>query len=256
MEKERVVLFKENDKSYRDLFERQYEPNFIPVLDHTLSNIELLADILSRGPRDLNGLILTSQRSVEALNRAYGMCRLNNKTHEAWNALPVYIVGPKTADALAQSPLFQSHTSDWTVAPRASELIQPLLNSSHYLFLAGDKRHDLIPEALSEAHIPFHEIQTYATCPHPALATHLNLLVNNKPGWLVFFSPSGIQFILSIAPKIKDQLFSGAYKIATIGPTTADFIIHELGFKVDVVPDKPDVEHLIHAMIQIDHLKS
>ncbi|KAI8367038.1 uroporphyrinogen-III synthase, partial [Blakeslea trispora] len=119
------------------------------------------------------------------------------------------------------------------------------------LFLAGDKRRDLIPEALHEAHIPFHELQTYATCPHPALADRLNSL-SNEGGWLVFFSPSGIKFILEACPHMKNRLFGGAFKIAAIGPTTADFIIHELGFKVDVVADKPDAEHLMDAMIQID----
>ncbi|KAI8079041.1 tetrapyrrole biosynthesis, uroporphyrinogen III synthase [Gilbertella persicaria] len=253
MEKKRVILFKKSDDAYRNLFEKQYKPDFIPVLDHALDNVEALAIILSQGPQDCKGLILTSQRSVEAINQAYNICRMTDKTHEEWNTLPIYIVGPKTADVLAQSPLFQSHDHrHWVIAPRASELIKDLLNSSHYLFLAGDKRRDLIPEALHEAHIPFHEVQTYATCPHPELKNRMKHLDYHEGEWLVFFSPSGIKFIKDASPDSMSTLFGGLFRIAAIGPTTADFITKDLNFQVDVVADKPDAEHLFDAMVQFD----
>ncbi|KAI7900072.1 uroporphyrinogen-III synthase, partial [Cokeromyces recurvatus] len=122
------------------------------------------------------------------------------------------------------------------------------------LFLAGDKRRDIIPEALNQAKLPFREIQSYSTCVHPNLAHRMQGL-DMRADWAVYFSPSGLKFILStIDQQIKEKLFTvrNHPKIAVIGPTTSDYIINELSFHVNVVADKPNAEHLVNAIIAYD----
>ncbi|CAO3638799.1 unnamed protein product [Mucor hiemalis] len=182
-----------------------------------------------------------------------------------WNNLPAYIVGPQTAKALHELPLFKGHIDDkqhWTVAPRAAELIDLIVQDQQkvrrpkILFLAGDKRRDLIPHGLKSANLEFHEIQSYVTCPH----TDLSKSIENLPesDWLVYFSPSGLQFILSTIDTATREKFlatsvnNTVTKTAAIGPTTADFIVEELGFSPHVMADKPDAQHLVDAIVQLD----
>ncbi|CAO3669193.1 unnamed protein product [Rhizopus microsporus] len=259
MLEKRVWIFKDkkdnNDEYDSLLIKNNYSPEFIPLLDYTCQNVDMLKSMLITGPHALNlsGLILTSQKSVHTLTKAY--TPLKDEIRQQWHELPVFVVGPQTEQLLAQSPLYSHcHTNHWIEAPRALELIKPIID--HYnkkgqlLFLAGDKRRDVIPQALTEAKIPFLEVQTYATCPHPDLPARLQQLEQAEAEWAVFFSPSGLKFIQSALPTSK-LLQSGQIKIAAIGPTTADYI-HALGLTVHAVAEKPDAKHLVDAVVKFD----
>jgi uroporphyrinogen-III synthase len=265
--KKRVILFKKQDNidEYNDLFlKNNYIPQFIPVLDHKSENINSIKNIILKGPQQNNftGLILTSQRSVQAMSEALETIEITEEITMEWNSLPAYIVGPQTAKALHELPLFKGHINDkqhWIVAPRAAELIdliihhQKKLHQPKILFLAGDKRRDLIPDGLKSANLEFHEIQSYATCPH----SDLKKSIENLPtaDWLVYFSPSGLKFILSSIDAVTKEKFlatSATLHTAAIGPTTADYIIEELGLTPHVMAEKPDAQHLVNAIIQFD----
>lgn len=259
-DRKRVILFKKkdaDDKYNQLLLEHHFEPEFIPVLDHKLINIDAIKTIIQNGPKreQLCAMVLTSQRSVEAINEAYNeLISLDQHVRDEWNSMPIYIVGPQTAEALGQSPLFRdaNHDGHWIVAPRASELIKSFSAQhldSTVLFLAGDKRREIIPEALSAAHISLREIKSYVTCAHPDLANRI--IQDNKAllqaDWTVYFSPSGLKFLLN---QLDDKtLLLANSNIASIGPTTSDYITNELGYQVQVEAEKPDAEHLVQAML-------
>ncbi|KAI9365146.1 tetrapyrrole biosynthesis, uroporphyrinogen III synthase [Pilaira anomala] len=270
----KIILFKKQDTidQYHDLFLKHgYVPQFIPVLDHQSKNIETIKLILLEGPHqnNLNGLILTSHRSVQAMSEAYdlilkqGLSMTENVMNE-WNQLPVYMVGPHTAKVLSQFTLFNRHSSKedhWMIAPRASELIKPLIEQQRQkqggklLFLAGDKRRDLIPTELNAAQLDFLELQSYVTCAHPDLSSNANN--NLLADWFVYFSPSGLKFLLdSIDSHTKQSLFnacqSGQSKIASIGPTTSDYILDQFNFPAHVMAQAPDAQHLLDAILQFD----
>ncbi|KAI9271245.1 tetrapyrrole biosynthesis, uroporphyrinogen III synthase [Helicostylum pulchrum] len=276
--KKTIVLFKKKDTidEYHDLFlQYGYVPEFIPVLDHETKNIEPIKDMLLLGPHraNLNGLILTSQRSVEAMSEAFNLLRsqgltLSQQVVKEWNDLPVYMVGPQTAKVLSQLvALFNTgHKHHWMIYPRAAELIQPLIDGQRQfngkgrlLFLAGDKRRDLIPTELTKAQLDFLEIQSYETCVHKDLKCAMQNFVS--PDWVVYFSPSGLKFLLScVEGEARRNLLAacqkregGAYtKIAAIGPTTFEYILEELGVQSDVVAEEPDAQHLVNDIISFD----
>ncbi|KAL9552922.1 hypothetical protein MBANPS3_003538 [Mucor bainieri] len=243
-DRKRVILFKKkdtDDKYNQLLLENHFEPEFIPVLDHKLINIDAIRTIIQNGPNreQLCAMVLTSQRSVEAIDEAYnGLISLDQHT----------------AEALSQLPLFRetNHDDHWIVAPRASELIKSFSAQhldSTVLFLAGDKRREIIPEALSAAHISLREIKSYVTCVHPDLTNRIKQ--DNKAllqaDWTVYFSPSGLKFLLD---QLDDKtLFLANSNIASIGPTTSDYITNELGYQVQVEAEKPDAEHLVQAIL-------
>lgn len=258
MTKKRVVLFKKQDTidEYNELFlKNDYLPEFIPVLDHVTTNIESIRDILLLGPQQFKGLILTSQRSVEAMSKAYNLIstEITTEIKNQWNQLPVYMVGPQTAKILNEFQLFNNQ-SHWTIAPRAAELIPLLIKdqqpNSTLLFLAGDKRRDLIPTQLKAANFVVFEIQSYATCIHPDLSQNIKELI--LPSWFVYFSPSGLKFILDCIEDKKEQ-FLASIHIAAIGPTTADYILEQLHMHPHVMAKEPDAQHLVNAIVSYDN---
>ncbi|CEP17037.1 hypothetical protein [Parasitella parasitica] len=264
-DKKRVILFKKkdiDDKYHQLLIKNDFEPEFIPVLDHKLVNIDLIKSIIENGPsrEQLCAMILTSQRSVEAIDKACDeLISLEQHVREEWNSIPIYIVGPQTAEALGQIPLFRNYSNHnhWIVAPRASELIKsfsPQHLDSTVLFLAGDKRREIIPEALSVAHIALREIKSYVTCAHPDLENSIrqgDILF--RADWAVYFSPSGLKFLVNKLGS-KTHLLANT-KIASIGPTTSDYITNQLKLNVDIEAKKPDAEHLVNAIIHYSHNK-
>ncbi|KAI8886877.1 tetrapyrrole biosynthesis, uroporphyrinogen III synthase [Backusella circina FSU 941] len=260
----RVFLFKEKKEKKDDYNDectsREYTPIFIPVLDHDIVSTVILKELFARGPsaEKISGLILTSQRSVEAISKASS--NIEESIVQEWKRLPTFIVGPQTAKALCNTLLFEHKNipEHWMVAPNAATLVGPMLEKvklpgpSSLLFLAGDKRRDLIPETLNEHAIRYREIQSYATCGHADLSKQINDVESHTSDWFVFFSPSGIKFILSdknVRTNFIKMIRSA--KVAAIGPTTEDYL-KELEVNVNVTAEKPDAMHLFQAIERYD----
>jgi uroporphyrinogen-III synthase len=261
MTKKRVILFKKQDinDEYNELFlKNDYIAEFIPVLDHKSNNVEIIKNILLQGPEYYNytGLILTSQRSVQAMKEALDVIgHLPQHISSEWNELCMYIVGPQTAKCLLELSLFNNDKKHpWIIAPRASELTPLIINDQHnkkLLFLAGDKRRDFIPTELTNANIKFDEVQSYITCPHNDLSKNIQNLPFSD--WIIYFSPSGLKFILSsIDTSTKQKFLATSVNIAAIGPTTADYILEQYNHPPNVMADHPDAHHLIQAILQFD----
>ncbi|KAL0083746.1 tetrapyrrole biosynthesis, uroporphyrinogen III synthase [Phycomyces blakesleeanus] len=233
-----------------------YPHTFIPVLDHKSTSLQTLAEIFSLGPIHCNhlGLVITSQRAVETISRVLWTLNLSPEVRAAWSALPIFVVGPRTANDLRQIALFSN--SNLTIADMATELCDAIearypnhkdqsINQS-LLFLSGDKRRDVIPRRMAKASIKVHEIKAYETCPHPLLDQSLRDINPSPEDWAVYFSPSGIRYVCQ---SIKQLPIT---KLAAIGPTTAEYLEKELGLKVHVVADHPDAVHLVNSMATYD----
>ncbi|KAL8695226.1 MAG: hypothetical protein Q9218_000264 [Villophora microphyllina] len=189
-------------------------------------------------------------------------------------AVPLYAVGPATATSLLQvraklpacwikggeeagtgellanlileeHPRLPSTTSD---EPDVGETMKPLL------FLAGVKHRDIVPVTLKSHGIDVEEMIVYATAEAPSfpleLASALSVTTTAPIRWIVIFSSTGGESLLRAlgfldkettrARKMDDSCWVDRKTfIASIGPTTSDYMKDTFGFEVDVCAAKP-----------------
>lgn len=236
--------------------------------------------IISRGfvPKTHNGLgtygafIFTSQRAVEAFNeivetiRAEGTLSINDLLPPS---LPLYVVGPATARGLKalelQCPIIGEETGNGeALAAFILEHYNSLYTGASnppILFLVGDKRRDIIPKTLqseqlgSEKRSVVDELVIYETGEmHSFKASfstiwHTNVAKGVGCQWVVVFSPTGCQAMLeslnlldASTGKAKPPEGSMRIFVATIGPTTRDYLMSEFGFIPDVCAERPSPE--------------
>ncbi|KAI9323578.1 tetrapyrrole biosynthesis, uroporphyrinogen III synthase [Dichotomocladium elegans] len=245
-----VILFRAEatdcPDEYRTLFTQQgYTIAFIPVLSFAYESIDYLISLLASPPCH-GGIIFTSQHAVEAWSLA--LERTNRLAiHPLWHTRTLYIVGSKTAEKLKSLGFFHDDPN-WRVASRAAELAHIILSQTprpaSLLFFAGDKRRDELPTKMTSAGIEIEEIRVYRTCEHPDLREKLQSLPNT--GWLVLFSPSGVDYILRHRP------FPSGTRLAAIGPTTADHLERNR-YVVDAVASAPRANSVVKCIQACDN---
>ena len=126
------------------------------------------------------------------------------------------------------------------------------------LFLVGEQRRDIIPKTLMDHTLPddrriqVDELVVYGTGVMESFEEDFtSLLLETKDKtmrWVVVFSPTGCEAMLRslglLDPETgKAQASQNSTKrntyIATIGPTTRDFLRSKFGFEPDVCASKP-----------------
>ncbi|KAJ5029305.1 tetrapyrrole biosynthesis, uroporphyrinogen III synthase [Bipolaris maydis] len=241
---------------------------------------EVREHVTSRGlvPKSQQGLatygalIFTSQRAVEAFTEVIQEIR-SQETYRVDDllpeSLPLYVVGPATARGLRalglKCPILGEETGNGEAL--AGFILQ------HYnalytdtpnppvLFMVGDKRRDIIPKTLQSAELEpntrakVDELVIYETGEMQSFKEDFSAIWkdNTKRGferqWIVVFSPSGCQAMLESLDLLDAE--TGRAKasteqrnilIATIGPTTRDYLIQQFGFTPDVCAEKPTPE--------------
>jgi uroporphyrinogen-III synthase len=173
--------------------------------------------------------------------------------------------------------IFGSHTGNGeALAQFILEHYHSLPGPNHtlpLLFLVGEQRRDVIPKTLMDPtlaeakQIHVDELIVYETGVMESLAQDFTLQLesNARHGEVVVvvFSPSGCEALLRCLGYIDDgkqltekgrsrgdgkkivpsQAEEGTrYIIATIGPTTRDYLEREFGFKADICAEKPSPE--------------
>ncbi|KAF2012369.1 tetrapyrrole biosynthesis, uroporphyrinogen III synthase [Aaosphaeria arxii CBS 175.79] len=268
--------------AYEDHFsilqEAQYQPTFVPVLEHRFKKDALhqvQRDIVAGrfAPREqgqtpgYGAIIFTSQRAVEAFTEVVdGLRHKQDGFDLATNlpkTLPLYVVGPATARGLKaiqlQCPILGESTGTGEVLAdfildHYNDLYQDIENPP-ILFLVGDKRRDIIPRKLQSQTLPsstssrVDELVVYETGEmHSFKDEFTTIWQQNDAGghqWVVVFSPTGCKAMLesldlldSSTGKVKPNAKAQGVFVATIGPTTRDFLINEFDFVPDVICDK------------------
>lgn len=194
--------------------------------------------------------------------------------------VPVYTVGPATSLALRSIPTKQtlqifgsqcgngealahymlSHYSTWhsSIQTRTGKL-PPVL------FLVGETRRDIIPKTLMNPELPENErirvdeVEVYGTGVMESFYDNfVSLLQESKEEslrWVVIFSPTGCEAALRAlgildpkTGKADENYQSEGTFIATIGPTTRDYLMKEFGYTPDVVAKKPSPEGIAAAI--------
>ncbi|UJO21432.1 Uroporphyrinogen-III synthase [Fulvia fulva] len=233
-----------------------------------------------------SGLIFTSQRAVDAFATVIAKLEPAKVASLFDPDIPLYVVGPATAngvrslglpclvlgeetgngDALANFILSHHNgLSRETTSLNGRKL--PLL------FLVGEQRRDIIPKTLqtedlpSNLRIPVTEVVVYETGEMATFEEEFTDLLKEakaakvKEQWVVVFSPQGCEAMLSALGWLDEK--TGRYsagrreavsgstetRIATIGPTTRDFLMQNFGFEPDVCAEKPSPEGVAEAIV-------
>lgn len=205
-------------------------------------------------------------------------------------SIPIYTVGPATAHALSLIPaptslsIHGAHTGNGGALAKSILEHYPALYPSHtpappLLFLVGDQRRDIIPKTLMDPNLPagkrvqVDELVVYGTDVMASFPGHFDqVLTVTEPTaigsvrWVVVFSPTGCAAMLS-ALNLLDPATGRAKTgergggcgvrkgrrstyIATIGPTTRDYLRREFGFEADVCAEKPTPEGVGDGIIR------
>ncbi|KAL8848722.1 MAG: hypothetical protein Q9221_006266 [Calogaya cf. arnoldii] len=238
-------------------------------------------DLISTTHFPYGGLIFTSQRAVEAFALALDSFRPDN-FHELGAtplgylrqlAIPLYAVGPATARSLEEirkkdmpccwirggeqagtgellaKLILEDYNDHWKGA--LAEQKKPLL------FLTGAKHRDIVPATLMSAsgdqRIKVKTLVVYATSESPSFASEitntLNVTSTAPIRWIVIFSPTGGESLLRALGWLSDSNnVNGPRRtnprtfIASIGPTTRDYMRTTCNLPVDVCAENPSPE--------------
>ncbi|GMG20974.1 unnamed protein product [Ambrosiozyma monospora] len=272
-----------------NLLANYHNPIFLPLLTHTPQNQSQILQFLKSSVflNDFKAFIITSQRCVEALDLLIQVLR-SEKFEQLEKVLekPAYTVGPTTMKILKElgfvdvrgggdagngSILADLIAGDDLFADEKDEA-----NVKNVLFLTGEIRRDIIPKKLGAAGFQLTEMVAYRTEPiddivdryndviekvvHQEIITETKVeehvgkeevngngsMVKDDRDWLVFFSPQGTE---GIVEHLKTN--NGVFNIASIGPTTRDYLLGH-GLTPDVVAVKPDAVSLVNAILQHD----
>lgn len=224
-----------------------YRARFLPILNHRVVNQEQLQRAV-RGR--LAGLIVTSQRAVEALGQAMDGAGGSDGGGEGVDMdLPVFTVGPATARSIQRRGFRQVLGAEAGNGELLGDQIVEWYEGKEgsLLFLAGDKRRDILPRKLQQAGIPWQEIEVYTTEPRVEFPRQLQALAPTAKDWVVFFSPAGAQDAMQVLLRLAERP-----KLATIGPTTEAYLREEWRIEPAVVAARPVPEDLVRAMQAYD----
>jgi uroporphyrinogen-III synthase len=231
-----------------------------------------------QGLATYGALIFTSQRAVEAFTEIVEGIREAGSfsVDELFpRSLPLYVVGPATARGLRalklQCPILGEETGNGEAL--AGFMLEhynnmyPDASKPPILFLVGDKRRDIIPKTLQAEELGparrtgVDELVIYETGEmHSFKDDFSKIWQTNANGgaelqWIVVFSPTGCQAMLESlglldadTGKVRSTTSHRKILVATIGPTTRDYLFSEFGFTPDVCAEKPSPEGILNEI--------
>lgn len=192
--------------------------------------------------------------------------------------MPVYSVGPATTRALKAVPqdpplhVFGEHTGNGDNL--AQFILEHYANRYHdreslpaLLFLVGEQRRDIIPKTLMDKNLPkeksiqVDEIVVYGTGVMESFSEDFTRRLKETQMrdmvWIVVFSPTGCDAMLKGLGLLDESTGKAKSKgshrtrfIATIGPTTRNYLKKTFGFDVDVCAEKPSPEGVLEGIKQ------
>lgn len=240
-----VVLFRSEDDvlpdRYVDAFRTHgMKASCIPVLDFRYPSQERLQTVLSVRER-YDGLIVTSPRALRAVRDVFQ----DEAIAGAWEGTPTYTVGNRTARLAASIGLDPRGETSGSAEDLAALIVDELRAGGEdgdapiplgtLLFLAGNRRRDVLPDTLSGQGVAIQEMVVYET------VTREDVDVPDDVTWLAFFSPSGVQAIDGLGVDLR------RYRCAAIGETTAAALA-DIGIPADAVAEAPGPAALASAV--------
>lgn len=238
--------FEENRHLLEDL---NINVTTLPAISFRFKNIDQLRHRLDH-PSDYAGLIVTSGRSVEAITSAQCECLTN------WKHLRNYCVGQTT-----RKKLETSLGSGWTIrgggdtgnAELLSELILADLKETPcalpFLFPCSNLALGTLVTKLESNGHQVATLEAYETIKHPELEAGAHLIDWESVDYILFFSPSTVQYFLETLreAKLAGKLKSETLKLIAIGPSTSQEMQTQ-GLTVWATCSKPSIESLVEIL--------
>uniref|UniRef100_A0A1B0D576 Uroporphyrinogen-III synthase n=1 Tax=Phlebotomus papatasi TaxID=29031 RepID=A0A1B0D576_PHLPP len=195
---------------------------------------------------DIIGILFTSPRSVEASFEA-----LQGKdVHQSWQEAYNYTVGRTTCDLVSKKLNIQCSGEDSGNAEVLSDFIlkdlaEKSITKGTFLFPCGNLKLGILEKRLQEGGFIVQPIEIYETVCNPALGEEIDTKFSNEAQYLLFYSPSCVNFTL---PLLKDRGYDlQKYKFLAIGPSTKK-AIEEEGIEVFKTCEKPSFEHVLKVL--------
>lgn len=191
--------------------------------------------------------------------------------------VPVYSVGPATTRALKAVPqdpplqVFGEHTGNGDNL--AHFILEHYASWYHdrpgelpaLLFLVGEQRRDIIPKTLMDEHLPkekriqVDEVVVYGTGVMESFSEDFARQLRDTRAramvWIVVFSPTGCDAMLrglglldEATGKAKPKDPRRTRFVATIGPTTRNYLKKTFDFDADVCAEKPSPEGVLEGI--------
>lgn len=167
---------------------------------------------------------------------------------------PLQVFGEHTGNGDSLAHFILDHYGSW-YSDRTEE--KPTL-----LFLVGEQRRDIIPKTLMDPELPeesridVDETVVYGTGVMESFSEDfrhcLREVQDRKMVWIVVFSPTGCDAMLKSLDLLDESTGKARPKdpnrtrfIATIGPTTRNYLCRTFDFEPDVCSEKPSPEGVL-----------
>ncbi|XP_063236412.1 uroporphyrinogen-III synthase-like isoform X2 [Bacillus rossius redtenbacheri] len=198
------------------LRENGFAVTSVPVIDFEFCNLEELRDCL-QAPHKFSGIIFTSPRAVRATALGLGT---DQRLPARWSQHAFFVVGRSTAAALRSSLGAEGEGAESGSAVALADYITQRSYAGPLLYPCSSLQRGTLPARLQERGVRAHCVTAYATVPHPGLERSLALALasSRPPGFLVYFSPSGVAASLPVLRGL--QLPFHRLKVIAIGAAT------------------------------------
>lgn len=250
----RVLLLKNKTTPldpYHEIFNQNGDcAEFLPLLNHGPISIDMTSSYLSSKEflEEVKTFIITSQRAVEVFHACLEKIDLINPGAAIIIRSKIgYTVGPATEKILRDNGFkdVRGGAKAGNGSKLADIILKELVDSTETIvFFTGVVRKDIIPVKLRANNIDVKEVVIYQTEPKNEIAKDFVTICEKEVNWIVFFSPQGTENIVKM---IKNTPLLTGSKIASIGPTTQDYL-SENGINPHVVAEKPTASSLFEAL--------
>lgn len=245
-----------------------YIPRHVAPLTTTHFSSSLLALLVSPSPFPYSALIFTSQRAVSTLVQCLSLLPPSKIQEFSALRIPLYAVGPGTAAALRAEVIGGEMPECWVEgeeAGRGEELVGIVAGSGEanedggkkVLWLTGEKRREGLRAGLMAKGVTVEICVVYGTTLSPQFSAHFRQgLRETEPEpekggvrWIVIFSAQGGREMLEGlglleegSERVLEHREGKTTYVASIGPTTRDYLEGEFGLRVDVCAERPSPE--------------
>lgn len=236
----KVVLFKGASEEYQKVFtDNNYDVIFVEPLQFTYINLDVLKEKLEKDGYD--GLVLTSPRATEAVSKCWDPSKF-----VLWNTKRVYTVGHASSRKIT---LLLGLEALGATTGNAENLAKVIVRendkNSSFLFPCGNLRSETLPNILETSGMTIDAVTVYETKENENLRHDLMELNKSELCCMVFFSPSGCEYIHRQLQTFNNRLSNLPH--FAIGNSTAHKI-ENLGLDIAGVASKPMPESIMESV--------